>query len=79
MVFVRFFLITRAMYDSYDNQCPKFVRCTHTGQLVDAYPLSLLSRQDITRSTLLRETTHIIIMEPEFHHSWHRKNHCTAF
>ena len=61
------------MYESYDNQLPKYVRCTHISQLVDAYPLSLLARQDVTWSTLLRETTKTIIMEPEFHQSWHKK------
>ena len=55
------------MYVSYDNQCPKYVRCTHTGQLVDAYPLSVLARQDVTWSTLLRDTTKRIIMKSEFH------------
>ena len=47
------FLITRAMYDSYDNQYPKYVRCTHTGQLVDVYPAVFIIYADRTSRGLL--------------------------
>ena len=40
--------------------------------------LYYLCRQDVMWSTLLRETTKITIMKPEFHHSWHRINYCTV-